>query len=97
MKILTEDQIVEVFLDTPMYPVQRCPDGPDDWGDRATVKLQLKRQGADFSSPWNHFGTYYGKHSIGYVVAIKGIASMEPISGEAFDTIEEMKQLWQLD
>jgi hypothetical protein len=97
MKTLTQDEIIEVFMDTPIWPIQRCPDGPDDWGDPATVKLQLKHHGANFHSPWDHFGTYYGKHKIGYVVAIKGVASMEPVSGEVFDTIDEMKQRWQLD
>lgn len=84
------------WLNTPLSNDRRVPESADDFGDARTVGLHLKRRG--YSIEHDHpepFGRYLGKHEDGYVVAVSGVLDM--VGAAVYNTLEELKQDWQLD
>lgn len=63
--------------------------------------LHVRRLDADYSHPCHvskdSFGTYMGKMKGYYVVGIKNFASWEIESLELFETLDELKEKWELD
>lgn len=90
------DALEEYLLDTLMVAEKRIPTAADDFGDPQTVGLHLKRQG--YSIEHDHpepFGRYLGQHSDGYVVAVSNVFDF--VGAEVYNTLDELKQEWQLD
>jgi len=76
----------------------RRPTSTQDYGDQDTVGLHMKRNTFDIGdvAADDVFGLYLGKHHDGYVIMVTDIWS-KPNGAEVFETIEEMKEEWQLD
>jgi hypothetical protein len=97
MKTLNIDEVGEIIMDSPVLRPFRELKGPDDWGDQDTVGVHLKKLNYNFSeAKAEDFGRYLGKHDIGYVVGVKNWPG-QVVSGEVFETLEELKQRWQID
>lgn len=80
----------------PLEP--RIPTGPHDYGDEATVGLQMKRNSyrLGVGDGENDFGMYMGKHDAGYVILTWGLL-WNPTGAEVFSTLDDMKAEWRLD
>lgn len=77
---------------------RRVPTDAFDYGDERTVLLHLKRVGSSIGDlKEDNYGMYLGQQNDGYVVAIKNFIGNDFIGCEVFETIEEMKTIWQLD
>jgi hypothetical protein len=93
-----KEKMTEIINNSVVFCIKRQPTGPDDFGDETTVGLHLKRRGvnlgnaSDADSP---FGRYLGLHDDGYVVLATGLFNVSHI--ETFDSLEELKEDWQLD
>lgn len=87
------------WLDSGVFGEKREPSGPFDFGDIKTVGLNLKRNSYDFSSsnPNDVFGIYLGKHTDGYVVAIKKLDWSGWSACEIFDGLGDLQAEWRLD
>lgn len=70
--------------------------GPFDFGEQDTCRLHLKSVPFDFNSEDIKFGLYAGKYGEKYVVVLLEVSG-EIAGVDRFDTIEELKQNWQLD
>lgn len=90
------------YMDCPLG-YRRTPQGPFDFGDDKTLCLHMKRVGYSISEDRpGCFGMFAGKRAtpegeIKFVVVIKDLMTFKPIGYEAFDSLQEMKQEWQLD
>jgi len=88
----------EYLMDCPVLVDKRVPTDAFDYGDEQTVLLHLKRVGSSIGDrKEDNYGLYLGYHSDGYVVGIKNFLGNGFIGCEVFETIEEMKTIWQLD
>jgi hypothetical protein len=68
-----------------------------DFGGPDTVGLHVKRIGTSIEdSCEDAFGRYLGEHPYGFAVLVTHI-DYRPKAVELFDTLEELKQQWQLD
>lgn len=87
------------WMDSGIFGEKRIPTAPFDYGDGATVGLNLKRNSYDFGSgdPNDVFGIYLGKHSDGYVVGIKKLDFSGFSACEIFETIGDLHAEWRLD
>ncbi len=97
MKTLTLTETAKIYADSPVLRKPRKCKDSYDFGDQASVGVELKPLGSSPQSPGNKFGRYLGKHNIGYVVAVYDGCSWQISSGEVFETLDEMKQVWMLD
>lgn len=71
----------------------RTANGPDDFGDDASIMLAVKRKNKSFHDLQEHdFGMYCGNN----IVAITNW-NREFIACEQFDSAEEMHAEWVLD
>lgn len=79
---------------------KRRPTGPDDFGDRETIGLQLKRRsyvlGTVDDNGDDAFGVYLGAHPDGFVVFVWDMM-YRPTGAEVFETLEDLKAEWRLD
>lgn len=94
MKSLTLDQLEEAWLnnDKPFGPFRELKT-PDDWGDDATIGVHLKRKNTNIiSAKESDFGRFLG----GTLVGIKNWEG-RIISGELFDSLDELKSIWVID
>lgn len=90
------ERLVRLLLDTP-FGVDYVPSHPNDFGDQTTVRVMLKRQKSNVDLKFEtDFGIYLGKHADGFYVAIRNEQG-EAQSYERFETLELLKQEWQLD
>ena len=86
------------FLDCHAFVQRRIPTDAFDYGDEETVTLHLKRVGSSIGDlKEDNYGMYLGSHKDGYVVAVKNFMGNDFLGCEVFETIEEMKTIWQLD
>lgn len=67
-----------------------------DYGDDASIGAQLKRINYQFGQS-SCFGEFVGYQDVGYVVLVYDDATYTFNNAEVFATIDEMKQMWQLD
>lgn len=97
MSPLTREEVGQFWLDSPVLQTQRKIAHHEDWGDQATVGINLKRRGVPFYQATEEcYGLYLGKHEKGFVVGIKSwVTALK--SGELFETLEELKQRWEID
>lgn len=77
----------------------RIPTGPFDFGDEATVGLHTKRMGKNIANLdlTKDFGYYLGEHNGMFGINIKEPMGDPSDKNEWFNSIEELKQVWQLD
>lgn len=79
----------------------RIPNSQDDFGDEYTVGLCVKRKGVNIfeGHPDDTFGLYLGVDANNrYIVGINKLgARYEFVSGEAFDSLVDLKEKWTLD
>lgn len=95
--LLNTRQINEYLFDTPVWCPKRIPANNYDFGDSGTLGMHLKRSNIKFQEFDNEdFGIFLGEHDEKWVIGIlddKGYV----VSGEYFDSLEELKQAWELD
>ncbi len=94
--------VYQYWLDSPVFSVPRPTTKHDDFGDQETVGKHLKRRYIEFSDYEEYdFAIYLGKHEsvLGtkYIVGIKNYEGNRLISGESFNSLEELKEAWILD
>ncbi len=88
----------EVLLDSPLFGKKRIPTAINDFGDEATVGLNIKRMSKNFSEFTDHdFGVYLGYVRNKYHIGTCEILSFAPSKLESFNTLEELKKQWGLD
>lgn len=89
----------DYWMDSGIFGNKRIPTAPFDYGDDATVGLNLKRSKYEFGSGDGNdsFGIYLGKHSEGYVVAVKKLDWSGFSACEIFPTIGDLHAEWRLD
>ena len=82
-----------------MSDEKRLPNGPFDFGDEQTVGLHMKRVGKNILELGEFdFGLYLGEVDGQWVVGIKDMMTTLPLVGaELFESLEDLKQEWQLD
>lgn len=96
--IRKDEEAANSYFQNCSFAQKRCPVDAFDYGDEQTVCLSLKRVGYNFNDDVdNSFGVYLGKHYDGYVVGIKKFTWNGFNACEVFDSITEMKRVWQLD
>ena len=93
--LLSIEQALEIWQDSPVLRPFRKINHRDDWGDEQTIGVNLKRINYNFNNE-NDFGIYLGKHDIGFVVAIKSW-DFKITGGEVFTSLEELKTVWEID
>jgi hypothetical protein len=79
------------------YETKRDCKNAHDFGGPDTVGLHVKRIGTSIEDACDDaFGRYLGKHGEGFAVMVTHV-DYRPKAVELFETIEDMKQQWQLD
>ena len=96
-KTLTGDQVADVYLDSPIWGNKKISKDVYDFGDNDTVGKHLKRSDIDYFTKPNGFGVFLGQHTIGWVVGIKNLMGSQLVSGLVYDSLDTLKQQWQLD
>ena len=89
----------DYWMDSGIFGNKRIPIAPFDYGDAATVGLNLKRNSYDLGSgdPNDAFGIYLGKHSDGYVVGVKKLDWSGFSACEIYDSVGDLHADWRLD
>ena len=95
-------QAIRILLtkaDLVMSDEKRRPSGPFDFGDNETIGLHMKRSGKSLLELGEFdFGLYLGEHEGKWAVGIKDMKTKLPLVGaELFDSLEQLKEEWQLD
>ena len=68
-----------------------------DFGGPDTVGLHVKRIGTNIADACEDaFGRYLGEHPYGFTVLVTSV-DYKPRAVELYETLEELKQKWQLD
>lgn len=95
------DVAANYLMDSEIFGKKRIPTSPFDYGDGATVGLNLKRSRYGYELGTgdgdDSFGIYLGKHPEGYVVAVKKLDYSGFSACEVFSTIGDLHAEWQLD
>jgi len=101
---LQPEQIVERFLDLPVFAQRRIPKNEDDFGDEQTIGLSLKlRDGGWWGDDWagqheSPFAIYLGgSDEKGWVIAYKKLVGDGLMGGVSYPTLQDLKQVWGLD
>lgn len=95
---LDRNEAIQLAMTTRRPLDTRIPTGPHDYGDEATVGLQMKRNSYQLGvgSGNDDFGVYLGKHAQGYAILVWDVF-YRPVAAEVFQTLEDMKEEWRLD
>lgn len=96
MTKLDREQAIQLAQITQRPLEPRIPTGPHDYGDEATVGLQMKRNKYSLEGVGDDFGMYLGQHGQGYVILVWGLF-WNPVCAEVFPTLDDMKAEWRLD
>ena len=89
--------LMDVIMAAPLPGEKRVPVSEMDFGDQATVGLQVKT-GKRFKDLTDHdFGFYLGYCAGQWHVGTHEIGTFRPTKLESFDTLEKLKQKWMLD
>jgi hypothetical protein len=93
------DQACQYWLDSPVFFEKRQSKDQFDFGDDRTVGKCLKRRYLSFYDYQENldFGRFLGKHQDKWVVGIVNEDSSQLVGGEVFDSLEDLKQAWELD
>lgn len=90
---------VKRFIEHTAFPAvtkQGCKNA-HDFGEPDTVGLHVKRIGTSIEDDCEDaFGRYLGEHPYGFAILVTHL-DYTPKAVELFDTLEELKQKWQLD
>lgn len=88
----------ETILDANIYGKKRVPKSEFDFGDDATVGLKVKKINIAFANYSDHdFGVFLGKVKNQYHIGTMEILSFQATQLDSFNTLEELKSVWQLD
>lgn len=94
---LTKEETYNYWLNTPLFGEKRLPKNAMDFGDLATIGKCMKRKNLSFTELGDRdFGIFLGHHNDIWVVAIVDLYN-NLVEGEGFPTLEELKDVWQLD
>ena len=88
------------LLDSSLFGKKRNSKDAFDFGDDATVGKHLKRRYLTFNEYEIEldFGVFLGKHADGkWVVGIWNTDCSNLVGGEVFDSLGDLKGVWQLD
>ena len=89
-----------VVITLPHPPGTRYPVSRQDFGDRATIGLNLRRIGVNPFGAYhdNDYGLFAGQDDCGkWIVAIKNLPGTAITRLLEFDTLEELKLYYELD
>lgn len=89
--------LFHVILGAPLYGPKRVPVSEMDFGDEATIGLQVKTRKPPKDLSDHDFGFYLGYCDGQWHVGTHEIGTFRPTKLESFDTLEELKQKWILD
>lgn len=91
--------LYQVMMDAPMFGTKRKSHTPQDFGDDATVGKCLKVIGKTLLDEYKDydFGMYLGKQNGKYHVGMCEMMSFTPSKLESFDSLESLKEKWELD
>ena len=84
------------YISSPILKATREIKNASDWGDQATVGIQLKRMGATVYSSDTSFGVYLGKHNNEWIIAIYE-KDYKLGSCEIWDDYDAMRTAWEAD
>lgn len=101
MMAADDEKVVTRYLRDTRFPVYpRQASSAHDFGDDETIGLHVKLRGYRLADPDANpdyaFGRFLGKHPDGFVVGVSGLLSGIHTC-EVFETLEELKERWQLD
>lgn len=87
------------LMNSMWFGPKRDPRNQHDFGDNATIGVHLKRIGISFHDYQDEldFALFLGAQDDGYVVAIKNMDASDIVGAEVFETLEQLKQVWELD
>lgn len=85
--------------DAVMSDEKRFPTGPFDFGDEQTIGMHMKRVGKNVLELGEFdFGLFLGEVDGSWAVGIKDMMTVLPLVGaELYESLEELKEEWQLD
>lgn len=72
----------------------------EDFGGPDSLRLHVRRRDIDhFKMDWvdGGYGLYLGRHGDKWVVGIKNLLATTLIGYVAYDSLDELKQNWELD
>lgn len=77
----------------------------DDFGPPETTDCHLRQKHLIYDMPFldnkeyfrHAFGLYLGEHNAKWIVAIKDLLLFQPVGWLEYDTLEQLKQEWELD
>lgn len=95
------EDAAQFWSDSPIFGNKRSPENRSDFGDDRTVGLSLRRIGINVDckdfAPDDSFGLFLGKHSEGWVVAIKKLDFSGFSACEIHSSLESVQRKWELD
>lgn len=96
---LNATQVMNLWMNSPVLSDKRSPNGAQDFGDAETVGLHLKRRYLKFMEFQESldFAAFLGEHDGRWIVGILDGSCSRLISGESFDSLEDLKEAWELD
>lgn len=90
-------QLSEVIFNAPLFGPRRKPESEDDFGDKATVGLQVKAR-KPFPELGDHdFGFYLGCYQDKFHIGTHEIGVFRPTKLVSFDSMEDLQRKWCLD
>lgn len=96
-RIEDPDTIDRFMANTAIPAVTKKCQSAHDFGGADTVGLHLKRIGTSIEdSCEDAFGRYLGEHPYGCAVLVTSV-DYKPRAVELYETVDEMRQAWQLD
>lgn len=98
MRLGTLTEAVLVAKNMPEDFIRRDIQGPNDWGNQDTRLASLKRRGKSFLELKfiGDFGYFFGEYEGRWYVAIKDM-NCKIIYCEVYESLEELKNQWELD
>lgn len=88
----------EVIMNSAILGRKRIAKSANDFGDDATVGLQLKRLRKTMANYEDHdFAFYLGMVNGKFHVGTHEIGTFMPTKLESFDNLDDLKREWELD
>lgn len=87
-----------VIMNSKIFIPRRRPEHEDDFGDEATIGLQLKRKGKSFEELGDYdFGFFLGKVDGMFHIGTHEVGVFKPTRLESYKTMEALHKSWRLD
>jgi|WetSurSiteA1Bulk_404760.scaffolds.fasta_scaffold102747_1 hypothetical protein len=94
-------QLIDVLLNSKIFGIKRSPKSRNDFGDDETVGMHVRKIGEfdqkDLDPDAHVWGRYLGGYNGKWYVGTYPTSEFCPKALTEYDSLEKLKQVWELD